>query len=122
MSADPVTEDEGAFLALLVRVHPATGYQIAKVYAESPVSSFGTSKGKIYPLIRRLGERGLLRKRKAKAGPPGTEILTVTAKGRIAVQRWTKQIKPAFLLPGDPLRTRVQSFDLLSRDEQVEGS
>ena len=38
-------------------MQPATAYQISKIYAESPVSNFGTSKGKIYPLINDAGAR-----------------------------------------------------------------
>jgi|tagenome__1003787_1003787.scaffolds.fasta_scaffold20980322_2 DNA-binding PadR family transcriptional regulator len=115
-----LTDDEGTFLALLVRVQPATAYQLSKIYAESPVSNFGTSKGKIYPLIRRLKERGLIVSRPISGDARGSELLQSTRSGREAVRRWIKHIKPTHLLLEDPLRTMVQSFDLLSRDEQLE--
>lgn len=102
-----------------MRVEPATGYQLAKIYEESPVSNYGTSKGKIYPLIRRLKERGLIGGR-AISDARNTEMLRSTARGRDAVRKWMKQIKPSYVLPEDPLRTMVQSFDLLSREEQLE--
>ena len=51
-----LTENEGTLLALVARAEPITAYQIAKVYEESPVSNFNTSKGKIYPMIKRLRE------------------------------------------------------------------
>lgn len=118
-SVSRLTQDEGTFLSLLVRVQPATAYQLSKIYAESPVSNFGTSKGKIYPMIRRLKERGLVSAR-AVDDARNSEVLLCTARGRAAVRSWLKDIKPNHLLPEDPLRTMLQSFDLLSKDEQAE--
>jgi DNA-binding PadR family transcriptional regulator len=119
-SVPQLTDDEGTFLSLLVRVQPATAYQLSKIYAESPVSNFGTSKGKIYPLIRRLKERGMLASRAVAGDARKSEVLRATAKGKEAVRRWVKQVKPTHLLLEDPLRTMVQSFELLSREEQLE--
>lgn len=115
-----LTDDEGTFLALLLRVRQATAYQLSKIYEESPVSNFGTSKGKIYPLIRRLKERGLLSTRTVRGDARGTKFLECTSEGQQAVRHWIKQIRPGHLLLEDPLRTKIQSFDLLSRDEQIE--
>jgi len=115
-----LTEDEGIFLALLVRVEPATAYQLSKIYAESPVSNFGTSKGKIYPLIQRLERRGLLKKRVVPDNARRSEQLESTSAGRESVRGWVMEMKPEHFLPDDPLRTRLQSFDLLSADEQLE--
>lgn len=119
-SAIRLTEDEGTFLALLVRAQPATAYQLSKVYEQSPVSNFGTSKGKIYPLMKRLEERGLLRKRQVRGDSRGTELLECTKKGTQAVRDWVMEIRPAHLLLDDPLRTKTQSFDLLSKEEKLE--
>lgn len=119
-TSSSLTDDEGTFLALLVRIQPATAYQISKVYAESPVSNFGTSKGKIYPMVRRLKERGLMSSRSLGGDARKSEVLNVTARGREAVRGWVKQIEPNHILPEDPLRTKVQSFDLLSREEQLD--
>jgi DNA-binding PadR family transcriptional regulator len=115
-----LTENEGTLLALVARAEPITAYQIAKVYEESPVSNFNTSKGKIYPMIKRLRDGGLLRARSVKGDARGTERLETTAKGRQAIRSWIKDIRPSHLLPEDPLRTKVQSFDLLSRNERIE--
>lgn len=115
-----LTDDEGTFLSLLVRAERATAYQLSKTYAESPVSNFGTSKGKIYPLIRRLRERGLISTRLIADDARNSELLQPTKRGREAVREWVKQIKPTHLLLEDPLRTMVQSFDLLSEDERLE--
>lgn len=115
-----LTDHEGTLLALLVRAGPITAYQIARVYEESPVTSFNTSKGKLYPLIRRLRERGLLCAQAVPGDARGTERVDATEAGREAARRWALEIRPGHLLLEDPLRTKLQSFDLLSRDERIE--
>ena len=115
-----LTDDEATFLALLVRVQPATAYQLSKIYADSPISNFGTSKGKIYPMIRRLKERGLIGAKMIAGDARNIEILRSTTKGRDALRSWVRQVKPGHLLPEDPLRTMVQSFELLSREERLQ--
>jgi DNA-binding PadR family transcriptional regulator len=114
-----LTDHEGTFLSLVLRIQPATAYQVTKIYEESPVSNFNTSKGKIYPLIRRLVERGLIAKRDVAGDGRGTEQLLCTAEGEKAVREWVGQIRPSHLLLDDPLRTRVQSFGLLSHEERI---
>ncbi|MEQ7874319.1 PadR family transcriptional regulator [Sphingomonas sp. ASV193] len=117
---DALTENEGVLMALVVRAEPLTAYQISKIYEDSPVSNFNTSKGKIYPMIRRLRDAGYLEATQVSSDRRGTEQLSATDQGREAVRRWLVAIKPAQLLPDDPLRTRVQSLDLLTRDERIE--
>ena len=120
MSEDPpLTDNEGTLLALVLRVQPVTAYQISKIYEDSPVSNFNTSKGKLYPLVRRLRDRGLLQAEPVTEDARRTERLSCTPLGREAVREWTKQVRPVHLLLEDPMRTKVQSFDLLSRDEQI---
>jgi DNA-binding PadR family transcriptional regulator len=115
-----LTDDEGTFLSLLVRVGPATAYQISKIYSESPVSNFGTSKGKIYPMIRRLRSQGLIRSTPIEGDRRGSELLESSAAGIEAVRHWVKQIRPQHVLLDDPLRTKVQSFELLTPREQLQ--
>lgn len=117
--ASDLTDNEGTLLGLVVRAGPLTAYQIARVYERSPVSNFNTSKGKLYPLIRRLRERGLLAAESVEGDARGTEKVRATAAGKEAVRRWAREIRPTHLLPEDPLRTKLQSFDLLSRDERI---
>lgn len=115
-----LTDDEGTFLSLLVRVGAATAYQLSKIYSESPVSNFGTSKGKIYPMIRRLREQGLVRAIPVEGDRRGSELLESTAAGIEAVRHWVKEIRSHHILLEDPLRTKVQSFELLTQREQLE--
>lgn len=115
-----LTDNEGALLALVLREQPITTYQIAKIYEASPVSNFNTSKGKIYPLIRRLQSRGLLASEGAAADLRGPGRLLCTDAGQQELKTWVKQIRSTHLLLEDPLRTKVQSFELLTKDERIE--
>lgn len=115
-----LTDNEGSLLALVLRSQPITAYQVLKVYERSPVSSFNESKGSVYPLIRRLKERGLLLGRQVEGDGRNSERLSCSKAGKEAVRRWVMQVRPAHVLLDDPLRTKVISFDLLHPDEQVE--
>lgn len=115
---DQLSDNEGRLLALVLRIQPTTSYQLVKTYAASPVSNFNASKGKIYPIIDRLERLGMIRKRKVKTDRRGTEELECTARGRRAVEKWVLEIRPSHLLLDDPLRTRVQSFDLLTPQQR----
>jgi DNA-binding PadR family transcriptional regulator len=117
---DPLTDNEGTLLSLLIRAQPVTAYQISKIYEESPVSNFNTSKGKIYPLIKRLIERGMIKSVRQTDKKKKVDDLYATALGRDAVRAWIKQCRDSHLLLEDPLRTKVQAFDLLTREERIE--
>jgi DNA-binding PadR family transcriptional regulator len=118
-SQPDLTDNEGSLLALVLRTQPITAYQVLKFYERSPVSSFNESKGSVYPLIRRLKKRGLLLAREVEGDGRKPERLSCSQAGREAVRRWVMQVRPAHVLLDDPLRTKVISFDLLDRDEQV---
>ena len=84
------------------------------------MSNFKTGKGKVYPLINRLEELRFISKRKVASDRRGTEELRCTESGRRALRAWVQQVRPDLLLLEDPLRTKVQSFDLLSPAERTE--
>ena len=115
-----LSDNEGTLLALILRLQPTTTYQLMKVYADSPVSNFHAGKGKTYPIVARLEALQLISKRKLKLDRRGTEELRCTAAGRAAVKAWVRQIRPEHLMLEDPLRTKVQSFDLLTAVERTD--
>lgn len=114
-----LSDHEGTFLSLVLRLQPTTAYQVAKIYEQSPVTNYKTHKGKMYAIIERLVARGLLEKRAVMHDRRGTEQLYCTDAGRDAVREWVLSIQPDHLLPDDPFRTKVQSFGLLTVEEQV---
>ena len=120
MRDDELTENEGSLLGVVARQQPITAYQLLLIYGQSPVSSFNSSKGAIYPIIKRLKSRGLLRAERVTGDKRGTEALTCTEAGLDALRDWVRDVQPGHTLLADPLRSRVQFLDLLSRDEQIE--
>lgn len=115
-----LTDNEGSLLALVLRRQPVTAYQLLKIYEQSPVSSFNESKGSLYPLIRRMKQRGLLAAQRVSGDGRNAELLTCTDGGRDAVRDWVLQVRPSHVLPDDPLRTKIISFGLLDPDQQRE--
>jgi DNA-binding PadR family transcriptional regulator len=115
----PLTDNEGALLTLVLRQQPITGYQIGKFFGSSPVHTFNTSKGKLYPMIHRLQERGLLAAEDVPGDQRGTQRFTCTQTGKEVLRNWVLSLRPEHELLHDPLRKKVQAFDLLTRDEQL---
>lgn len=115
---DPLTDNEGSLLALVLRRQPVTAYQLLRIYAQSPVSSFNESKGSLYPLIRRLKARGLIAAQPVDGDRRKAELLTCTEGGRATARLWVKRLEPRHILPDDPLRTKAISFGLLDSGER----
>lgn len=116
---EPLTENEGSLLGVVARMQPMTTYQLLKIYAESPVSTFNSSKGGVYKTVRNLKLRGLIAVEPIKDDARNAEMLSTTARGLDMLRAWTRGLRPEHTLIMDPLRTRVLSLDLLSRDEKI---
>jgi DNA-binding PadR family transcriptional regulator len=116
---DDLTYDEASVLSLIERMQPVTAYQIRKSMARSPTSNISNSSGKIYPIIRRLKERGLLAASAVAGDLRKAEQLTCTDAGKQMIRKWVKTLGDSHLLLEDPLRTKILSFHLLSKSDQV---
>jgi DNA-binding PadR family transcriptional regulator len=116
----PLTDSEGAILTLVLREGPVTAYQVGKSFVTSPVHTLNTSKGKLYPLIRRLNDRGLLAAEDVAGDQRGTQRFSITPAGREALKRWILLFRAEHELLHDPLRKKIQGFELLSKKEQQE--
>jgi DNA-binding PadR family transcriptional regulator len=80
---------ECALLALL-RQAPSSGYDLRKVFAETPFVHFSDSPGAVYPALRRLERRGLI----ASLGSGGgrrRRSQRLTARGQRALRLWLRQ-------------------------------
>ena len=120
MSEKPssLTDNEGALLALIVRRQPVSAYQIGRAFEESPIHTLNTSKGKLYPLLHRLHERGLLSAGTVEGDRRRTQLFECTDEGRVALKSWVCSIRSEHDLLHDPLRKKLQAFDLLTPAEQ----
>lgn len=116
------TELEAVVLGLLLRSGPATAYAVRRVFLESPSARWSGSAGAVYPLLRRLHARGLIRGRAAGPGRRAGVRYEILAPGRRALAAWLRApLEPWVVgIPEDPLRTRFGFLQVLSPRERAE--
>ena len=112
-----LTDLEGATLAEVARRGTATSYVIANTFAESPSEYWSGSAGAVYPLVRRLTERGYLEAQAAATGKRKRSDYSITPSGRAALTAWLLDADRAAGMGFDPLRTRLLYLDLVSPKE-----
>jgi len=110
-----VTELEYCVLGIVWEGGPLTAYEVAKPFAESPSSYWSGSAGAIYPLVRRLEEKGFLRGKSAQWNSRRKRVLTITEQGLAALREWLAPPFPpsAGAASFDPIRTRVVFINAL---------
>ncbi len=101
------SELEHVVLALVSCDGPSTPYAIRRHFLASPTASWSGSAGAIYPLVRRLEGRGLLRSSPRATDARGTRRYAITARGRRALEGWLVADEDALALGDDPARTRL---------------
>lgn len=77
----------GYALLGLLRDRPQTGYEIRRIFAETPMNSYSSSPGTIYPALKRLQEAGLVT-RVPKQAQGSRQTLVLTQAGRSSLQAW----------------------------------
>lgn len=91
MPQPPLTILEYALLGT-VGLSPMAGYDLHKLYSTTPLAHFSASPGAIYPALRRLAHRGLLRARldtTTEARP--RRVYSLTPAGERALRAWLRQ-------------------------------
>ena len=74
----------------------------------------------MYPLIRRLRDRGLLAEEKTKTDGRGTKRYSVTSKGRKKVRNWITGLDdPTMVGIYDPIRSRLTNISLLPKAARI---
>jgi DNA-binding PadR family transcriptional regulator len=87
----PLTDFEQVLLAAIA-TEPRSGYGLKKLFSASPASVYQPSPGALYPALRRLADRGLLRaETSVSSGGRAARIHYVTAAGRAAHLAWLRQ-------------------------------
>jgi DNA-binding PadR family transcriptional regulator len=104
-----LTELEGCVLGNVREMGPCTPYAVRREFLASTTPYWSGSAGAIYPLIKRLEKRGLLRAVRRTGDRRGGTLYALTAAGGRALGRW---LGPPFSplttgTPPDPVRTRV---------------
>ena len=100
----------GYALLGLLHQRPLSGYDLRKIFASTPIGEFSDSPGAIYPALRRLQERGLVRGVVEESkGLRKRRVFRITPKGLASFKAW--QSRP---IVRDDLMTR-RSGELLLR-------
>jgi len=87
----PLTDFEQVLLGVIAD-EPRSGYGLKKMFNASPASVYQPSPGALYPALRRLEGRGLLRaEMKVSSGHREMRLYHVTQAGRAAHLAWLRQ-------------------------------
>jgi DNA-binding PadR family transcriptional regulator len=108
-----LTDLEGAALAEIAGRGTATSYAIAQAFGHSPSEFWSGSAGAVYPLIKRLAARGLLKAEPAASGKRQRLDYRITEQGRVALEDWLLDARRAAGMGFDPLRTRLVHLHLV---------
>lgn len=107
MAGQKPTDFEQVLLGAIARA-PSTGYDLKQAFATTPLGVYQPSSGALYPALRRLERRGLLR---ARPGKPGCHASTrrryvyeITEQGRAIHAAWVREpVDPATVARDMPL-------------------
>jgi DNA-binding PadR family transcriptional regulator len=79
----------GYALLGLLHSQPSSGYDLRKIFSLTPLRTFSDSPGAIYPALRRLEERGLIRgKVEEGSGLRRRKIYRLSAGGVAELKKW----------------------------------
>jgi DNA-binding PadR family transcriptional regulator len=106
MTIHKLSELEGAILTEIGHRGNDTSFKVRRAFERSPSSSWSGSAGAVYPAIKRLIASGLIDAQATGSGR-GTRMLSVTPKGRAALQDWCVDPIAACALGADPFRLRA---------------
>jgi DNA-binding PadR family transcriptional regulator len=82
----------GFALLGLLQQNPASGYDLRKFFISSPMKSFSDSPGAIYPALRRLEKKGLIRSHvQDRSGLRRRRLFRLTAAGQVELKRWASE-------------------------------
>jgi len=116
-----LTDLEAVTIAYIVRRAPCTPYEVRCSFEKSTTTRFSGSAGSIYPLIKRLNDRGLLAVADTQSDGRGTRRYSATKKGRQKVQDWITGLNdPTMIGMYDPIRSRLMNLSLLPKAAQIQ--
>ncbi len=116
-----LTDLEAVTIAYILRRGPCTPYQVRSSFTKSITKRFSSSAGSIYPLMRRLHERGDLKLADTPSDGRGSRQYLTSKRGRLKVRRWIADLSdPAAIGIYDPIRTRLLNLSLLAAPDQLQ--
>ncbi len=112
---DELTELEHCVLGVIWHNGPMTAYEVASGFSASLSPYWSGSAGAIYPLVKRLQKRGLIKAELRAWNGSRKAMLTATGDGEKALRSWLEPPLPddAGATSFDPIRTRLFFLDVL---------
>ncbi len=98
---------EALILGVVAECQPCSPYYVHKAFFRSPSQFFSGSAGAIYPAVKRLEKRGLLKSTRSGSRGKPSKSLTVTEAGMKELSVWYFNPLRAGDAGYDPLRSRI---------------
>lgn len=114
----PLTEMEGMVLAQIAREGALTAYEVKEAFRLSPSQFWSGSAGAVYPLMKRMQDRGYVKSKDVSQNKRPRREFSLTAAGKKAMQGWLSDSKRAIDPGYDPLRSRLLFIQLLPENRQ----
>ena len=115
-----LTDLEAVTIAYILRRAPCTPYEVRCSFEKSTTTRFSSSAGSIYPLIKRLRDRGFLAVADTRSDGRGTTRYLATRIGREMVRDWITALDdPTMIGTYDPIRSRLLNLSLLPEAAQI---
>lgn len=112
-----LTELEGAALMVIHRLKSCTPYRVRLDFLKSRSHEWSGSAGAVYPALRRMHARGLLRAEETGEGRRAVNYALSKA-GNDALARWLMDVERAAGSGLDPFRCRADLWGDLPRAER----
>lgn len=115
-----LTDLEAAAVGEILKHQPCTAHFIRTCFRESLTSHFSNSAGSVYPMMKRLEKRRVLKSVKSKEGRRYVRYYSVTSEGQADLRRWlTTDLGDQELISIDPIRTRLLYLHRLPKSKRV---
>lgn len=115
-----LTDLEAAAIGDILKHQPCTAHFIRTCFRNSPANHFSDSAGSVYPMMKRLENRGLLESRLQQDGQRQVRYYSCTDAGRTALRKWLgPPIGDDVTLAIDPIRTRILYLYRLSKTQRL---
>ncbi len=118
---EKITSKFELMLLALISQQPKSGYEIRKVLVTTPMAHYSDSPGSVYPALKRMEKRGLVRSEEESVGQRRRHRYACTAKGNFVLKQWlTKSLTRADVMYNlDELLLRFAFMLPLSRREMM---
>lgn len=113
-----VTELEGMALSMVCERGSMSAYDIKNALETSPSSFWSGSAGAVYPLTKRLEERGFLYSVEEGTGNRPRKVFRLTDAGLKVMQAWVLDVEKATDSGYDPLQSRLVFMYLMPEDKK----